>query len=254
MMLRPAQQTDLIQMNNKNQSCPPMTTSFLSQFKSWAKIWMTSPKKSTPRKRKIIAVDYQETGGHIRSSASRTHPCHSLYISHSQQASLYRLTCQKLRPNHNQPTKLSSLGDIIHVRKIWDHLEWEVYQDLCNTNDYMTPSKRLPFNPDKPSWLYKKKASSKRHTMILNTHNPLPKRKSFASSTIVYISSPQQNNKNVNIKVAPIVQPPHYHNTRITKQDNNNDDDDDDDDVPLGALLQLNSKSSLKNAKFSFKR
>lgn len=240
-MLTAAQQTDLIQLNNKNPPCPPMSSSFLSQFTSWAKVWMSSPKKSTPRKRKIIAVDNhpnaRDDNNDIR---SRTHQQHnsSLHISNSQRFSLYRATCQKLRPNHNQPTNLSSLGDIIHVRKFWDHLERLVYQDVGNISHYVAPSKRLPFNPDKPSWLYKKKASSKRRIMLSN--NPLPKRKSFASSTIVYIPSPpqQKNSKNVNIQVVPILhrQIPNYYNTQ--------QDDDDDDDVPLGALLQLNSKSS----------
>ncbi|KAG2211636.1 hypothetical protein INT47_008733 [Mucor saturninus] len=194
----------------------PMATTFLSQFTNWAKIWM-SPSSKIPRKRRNTSTSI----GRETDIRSRTNyyeppslkPHYEEFLASSQKALLYRATCQKLRPANNQFTrKLVRLGDILHVRKFWDDLEMIVYKDLSSTSQYLPPSKRLPFNPDKPGSIYLPR-KSKRNT---NTASLKTQRRSFASSTIVY-----SNTTGNIVRVLPLI--PQL-------------DDDDDDDVPLGAL------------------
>lgn len=199
----------------------PMATTFLSQFTNWAKIWI-SPSK-IPRKRRNTSTSItRETD--IRSRINYyeppAQPQYDDLIPNSQKAFLYRATCQKLRPANNQLTrKLVHLGDILHVRKFWDDLEMIVYQDLSNTSHYLPPSKRLPFNPDKPGSIYLPR-KSKRNIIALKLQQ---NRRSFASSTIVYSNTGKQNI----VQVLPLIVP-----------------QEDDDDVPLGSLHFSNSKQS----------
>lgn len=201
----------------------PITTTFLSQFTNWAKIWM-SPSKIC-RKRRNPSITSRETDIRSRTNYYEPPPPAPLappatkyedLVSNSQKALLYRATCQKLRPANNQLRKLTHLGDILHVRKFWDDLEMIVYKDLSNTSHYVPPSKRLPFNPDKPGSIFLPRKSRK------NIDTSKHRRRSFASSTIVFNSTEKNS-----VQVLPLIVP------QV-----------DDDDVPLGALHFSNSKLS----------
>ncbi|CAO3642387.1 unnamed protein product [Mucor hiemalis] len=216
--------TDLLQLNRKSASYP-MSNNFLTTFTKWAKIWMSaSTNSSIPCKRKI-APNQQARDTDIRArinyyDQSQLQP-QQRDVPSSQRTHLYRATCLKLRPNASPTRKLFRLGDILHVRKFWDKLESLVYQDLSNTPQYLPPSQRLPFNPDKPGSIFLPRKSKR--NLAAFRHLSSPKRKSFASTTIVYNNSSRNNI----IKVLPVVVP-----------------QDDDDDVPLGALDFSNSKAS----------
>ncbi|KAI9273446.1 hypothetical protein EDC94DRAFT_511089 [Helicostylum pulchrum] len=195
-------QQEIIKFNNKSY---PLANKFLSQFTSWAKIWM-SP------------ITSRDTDIRSRTNYYDHLPPQPETLSISQRTALYRATCQKLRPTtttSNNIRKLVHLGDILHVRNFWDYLESIVYQDVSQNSQYLPPSKRLPFNPDKPGSIYLPR-KQKKSVVTYTTAASLPrKRQSFASSTIVY----SNGGKHI-IKVLPvaIVLP------------------EDDDDVPLGAL------------------
>lgn len=214
----------------------PIASNFLTQFTNWAKIWVSSSSPSfTPRKRKLISIDttnFRETD--IRSRVNYyDQSCSSLDTTIptiSQRASLYRATCQKLRPNHS---KLTRLGDIIHVRRFWDNLEKLVYQEMSNTNHhYVPPSKRMPFNPDKLGSLYRPKKSRK----LPPSHFQKRRRPSFSSSTIVYTLTTKQHVQIlpllITCRILPRPQVPQTMKRVVHQQQQ-----DDDDDVPLGALL-----------------
>ncbi|GAA5806754.1 hypothetical protein MFLAVUS_000102 [Mucor flavus] len=212
-------QQDIVKFGNKSY---PIANKFLSQFTSWAKIWMSPSPNKLPRKRKNTSSMTRDTD--IRSRTNYYDQPQPETLSLSQRTTLYRATCQKLRPNNNCNSirKLVHLGDILHVRNFWDHLETIVYQDVSQNSQYLPPSKRLPFNPDKPGSIYLPRKQKK--SVVTYTSASLPrKRQSFASSTIVY----SNQGKHI-IKVLPvaIVLP------------------EDDDDVPLGALHFSNLKSS----------
>ncbi|KAI9344753.1 hypothetical protein BD770DRAFT_397430 [Pilaira anomala] len=212
-------QQDIIKFNTKGY---PIATNFLSQFTSWAKIWMSpiSTNKSKtillPRKRKNTSTSItRETD--IRSRINYYEQPEPITLT--QRISLYKSTCQKLRPTTNKTCsvkRLIHLGDILHVRNFWDRLEAMVYQDSFKkaTTLYLPPSKRLPFNPDKPGSIYLPRKQKK--SVVTYTSNSLPKKRpSFASSTIVYTS------KNNTIQILPATILPFI---------------EDDDDVPLGSL------------------
>lgn len=206
-------QQDIIKFNTKGY---PIATNFLSQFTSWAKIWMSpTSNKSIPRKRKNTSTSItRETD--IRSRINYYEQPEPITLT--QRISLYKSTCQKLRPSNKSCSvkRLIHLGDILHVRNFWDRLEAMVYQESSkkSTAYYLPPSKRLPFNPDKPGSIYLPRKQKK--SVVTYTSNSLPKKRpSFASSTIVYTS------KNNTIQILPATILPSI---------------EDDDDVPLGSL------------------
>lgn len=222
---------------------PKLTASsnFLSQVTSWAKVWMSSSnttEKRIPRKRKTSSISssssLERREMDIRSRINYYEQKHQqpsqpqLQLTQRDLSNLFRATCQKLRPN--SLSKARRLGDILHIRKLWDQLEPQVYQELGQQPHYLPPSKRTPFNPEKPGSAYLPRRS-KRHIMVF-AHFSRPKRSTFASTTIVYIS---QNNI---IKMVPLIV------ASAPAQQKVEDSDEDDDDVPLGALLQLSSFSS----------
>jgi hypothetical protein len=237
MTSRQQSQQDLIKYYNQK---PTPATNFLSQFTSWAKIWMSSSSSSTnkkiPRKRKTSNI----TNNRSQEEKNREMDIRSRINYYGEQqpqpqmsqreiSSLYRATCQKLRTSSSKPAKGRRLGDILHIRNLWDELEQHVYKDLCQAPHYLPPSKKVPFNPDKPGSIYLPRIS-KRH-IIAFTLQIKPKRRSFASSTIVYISTPSSAEQRSIIKVL----------TAVTPKAQIQEDEDDDDDVPLGALLNIPS-------------
>ncbi|RCH84291.1 hypothetical protein CU098_008609, partial [Rhizopus stolonifer] len=193
--------------------------SILSQFTSWARIWMASVHvaNSVPHKTKVepFCSDKERT-------ESRSLEC----ISDEQLAHLYRITCHKLTRPHkhmDHATKLNKLGDIIAVRAFWDNLERAVYQEISATSNYVPPSKRIPLHPDKPGSFFLPKRS-KRY-IVNRVHNSLflPKRKSFESTTIVYTLTTESRVQLLPVKF-------------------NIQEEDADDNVPLGALLLAKPK------------
>lgn len=233
------------QHHRYSSSCtaPPLASNFLTQFTNWAKIWVSSSSASLPalpssRKRKLILMDtthFRDTD--IRSRVNyydQSYYIHNAIPTSSQRASLYRSTCQKLRPNHS---KLTRLGDMIHVRHFWDDLEKLAFPDLTsNTNyHYVAPSKRVPFNPDKLGSLYRPKRSKKLPPVHLLQKR---KRPSFGSSTIVYTLTPNQHVQilptNITCRTSPRPGVPQTMKRFVHLQDEQEEDDDD--DVPLGAL------------------
>lgn len=208
-------QQDLLKLNN---SSYPIANNFLTTFTKWAKIWVSSS-TIIPCKRRIAPTETRETD--IRSRINYyDQPQHdSMAIPKSKSTSLYRATCQKLRPSTSPTRSLVYLGDILHVRKCWDHLERIIYQDVCKSPQYLPPSQRLPFDPEKPGSVYLPRKSKR--NLAAFRHLTLPKRKPFAS-TIVY-----NHSQNV-IKVSPVV-------SSVPQ---------DDDDVPLATLNLFYSKSS----------
>ncbi|GAN01033.1 hypothetical protein MAM1_0004c00464 [Mucor ambiguus] len=219
----------------------PISSTFLTQFTAWAKVWMSSstslPALSSSRKRKLILMDtthFRDTD--IRSRVNyydQSHCIHTIPTS-SQRASLYRSTCQKLRPNHS---KLTRLGDMIHVRHFWDDLEKLAFPDLTsNTNHhYVAPSKRVPFNPDKLGSLYRPRRSKKLPPLHFQQKQ---KRPSFGSSTIVYTLTPNQHVQilpiHINCRISSRPRVPQAMGRLVHQHDEQEEDDDD--DVPLGAL------------------
>ncbi|KAL9549855.1 hypothetical protein MBANPS3_005005 [Mucor bainieri] len=212
----------------------PIASNFLTQFTAWAKVWMSSSRSltalSSSRKRKLIFMDtthFRDTD--IRSRVNyydQPHYTHYSIPTSSQRASLYRSTCQKLRPNHS---KLTRLGDIIHVRHFWDDLEKLAYPDLTSSTNYhyVAPSKRVPFNPDKLGSLYRPRRSKKLPPMH---YQHKPKRPSFGSSTIHVQILPIH----VNCRISPRPRVPQAMRRLVHQHDEQEEDDDD--DVPLGAL------------------
>jgi hypothetical protein len=160
-----------------------VTADRMAQFKNWATVWIQSSQQTSKG---------QQT----------TQPQASETPSSLEKAMLYQATHQKLKPRNR--CNLMSLGGFIQLLKCLDTLEGEIFQEYSQTPSYVPPSKRLPFNPDR--------LSRKRTT------NPY-KRRSFASSTLVYLSLGST------VRIQPI-QPIQ----------------DDDDDVPLGKLVFSGSK------------
>ncbi|KAK4516284.1 uncharacterized protein ATC70_011254 [Mucor velutinosus] len=227
---------------NSSYTARPTASNFLTQFTAWAKVWISSSTSlaalSPSRKRKLILMDtahFRDTD--IRSRVNyydQAHSIHNTVPTISQRASLYRSTCQKLRPNHS---KLTRLGDMIHVRHFWDDLEKLAFPDLTsNTNHhYVAPSKRVPFNPDKLGSLYRPKRSKKLPPMYFQQKR---KRPSFGSSTIVYTQTPNQHVQILPIHITCRI-PPHRRVPQAMRglvHQHDEQEDDDDDDVPLGAL------------------
>ncbi|CAO3628340.1 unnamed protein product [Mucor fragilis] len=220
----------------------PIASNFLTQFTAWAKVWMSSstslPALSSSRKRKLILMNtphFRDTD--IRSRVNyydQSHYTHSTVPTSLQRASLYRSTCQKLRPNHS---KLTRLGDMIHVRHFWDDLEKLAFPDLTSSTShhYVAPSKRVPFNPDKLGSLYRPRRSKKLPPMHLQQKR---KRPSFGSSTIVYTLTPNQHVQilptHINSRISLRPRVPQAMRGLVHQHDKQEEDDDD--DVPLGAL------------------
>ncbi|KAI8891088.1 hypothetical protein K501DRAFT_281607 [Backusella circina FSU 941] len=160
-----------------NQAAYPITADRLSQLKNWAMVWMYSTPKQQDNKEPEVIVEKPIL---------------------LDKTFLYHATFQKLRPRNKY--NLLPLGGIIQIRKCLDTLEEEIYHEASQTPSYVPPSKRLPpLNPDKLA----RKRTVYRY-----------KRRSFASSTLVYICSGST------VRIQPI-------------QTIQNDDD----DVPLGKLV-----------------
>ncbi|KAI9485725.1 MAG: hypothetical protein EXX96DRAFT_546224 [Benjaminiella poitrasii] len=224
-------------------------SSLLTQFTNWAKLWVSTTiteDSNIPRKRKSISQHQMETNTretdirtrhHYEEPQSQIQPQpQELPLTTTQSMFLYSITCQKLR-RHPKPTQrvFCCLGDIIHVRHIWDKLEKLIYEqqqyNTINTTEYLPPTKRFPFNPDRPGSLYCPKSSPRRRQNS--------KRNSFASSTIIYtLISNEEDLTLERIRVSPVRTEMHNNNnTSNNSDDNKNDEDDDDDDVPLVSLL-----------------
>ncbi|CEP18986.1 hypothetical protein [Parasitella parasitica] len=228
---------------NSSYSTHPFASNFLTQFANWARIWVSSSPRSpafTPRKRKLFLIDtktirdtdirsrsnfYNQSHFNISSSSSNAVP------TSSQRASLYRATCQKLRPT-NHHSNLIHLGDIINVRHFWDDLEELIYEEMCGSSHrYVAPSKRMLFNPDK--------SSSKRSRNIPACHSQKKTRPSFSSSTIVYTLTTKQHIQILPICVNCRIQPRSQmlqSKKFVYQQPQQNHCVDDDDNIPLGAL------------------
>ncbi|KAI8990252.1 hypothetical protein BDB01DRAFT_780675 [Pilobolus umbonatus] len=229
-------QQDIIQFNKTGY---PIATNLITQFTNWARIWMSS-NNTNKRKRKIYPHENKRETD-IRTRTNHYDQEHHLYKplpppTPAQRSNLYRATCQKLRlnkannnhyiansnscqPRHPIIDRKLTLGAILHVRSFWDNLERDIYQELSNSIHYIAPSKRFPFNPDRPGSLYLPKASNKR-TISGQSHS----RESFASSKVIYTTIPTSK-KHVSVRIQPI-DVPRVHRRPM----------EDDDDIPLGSL------------------
>ncbi|KAI7903820.1 uncharacterized protein BX663DRAFT_505331 [Cokeromyces recurvatus] len=223
-------------------------SSLLRQLTNWAKLWITPPNNQIPCKRKIenngqhqvewntretdirSRVNYykeeeEEEEGRmfVNSSSSITTTTTTTTIISQKNSSLflYSITCQKLL---RQRQKRLYLGAIIQIRHFWDKLEKSLYNH--HDNCYLPPSKRFPFNPDRPGSLYSSKSSP-----LQQLYNKRNHRKSFASSTIVYTLI-SDNEDHLHVSPASSI-------TNNITYNNDDDDDDDDDNIPLGTLLSV---------------
>ncbi|KAI8367803.1 hypothetical protein EDC96DRAFT_574438 [Choanephora cucurbitarum] len=181
-----------MEINNNPTLLVKHQINFLSQLSNWAKIWLSSSHTQVRNplacRAKVAPVfdPIKQTDALCQSPIRYDTP------SESQLTHLYRLTCQKLvrKPNQiERPTRIRRLGDLVNVRTFWDLLEAMVYQEISNSKNYNPPSKRVPFYPDRPGSLFMPKRSKRYVIQMVHNQAHTLKRRSFASTTIIYTLS-----------------------------------------------------------------
>lgn len=160
-----------------------------SQIVSWAKLWFHGPEKKTCQENQIREMDVR----------SRRYFHDTLQQKQEQQLVL-QLTFQKFKF-----FKMPTLRHLIQIQNVWKRLN------------------QTTTNMDQLLLIQHRKLSKKK---IIHQYQ---KRKSFASSTIVYTHI-NQNQNHVLIQILPI-----EHQLLLQKEELVEDDDD---NIPLGSLLK----------------
>ncbi|KAI8371821.1 hypothetical protein BD560DRAFT_395531 [Blakeslea trispora] len=179
--------TVIMEINNNSTLLVKHQINFLSQLSNWAKIWISSQTRN-PLACRAKVTPVSEQTKQTESFDSSTQQIKEI-PTEAELTRLYRLTCQKLIKKPNQADRLSRLkrlGDLVNVRSFWNILEEMVYQDISSSNNYSPPTKRMPFHPDKPGSLFMPKRSKRYVIHMIHNQTHASKRKSFASTTIIY--------------------------------------------------------------------